>query len=322
MLLSLEFIRALDDSVRADLQSLHDRYFDELVVYGILVAVGVVFELPEVINDIREAFSTWEPSKAVKKKVSVMGMIGWLMVASGVGGETIYEALVSAADTRSQVFESISLTDTQARASAANERAGEAIEHAAQLDIALVAARTGLEKEQQATVKAQKDGIEAQRKLNAALIDRALWRDVDPESVPNLKALPPAKAEIQYRAGDPETFHLAVRIRAALREAGWTVTEPAPIFEGNGAPSPPPGVTAFSGDPRGGAPFDRTIQIPSGLVMAAEMMSININNGAPISELEVKLAVLMSAAQARENRFDASLATNSFRIVIGQRPSR
>ena len=40
MLLSLEFIRALDDSVRADLQSLHDGYFDKLVVYGTLVAVG------------------------------------------------------------------------------------------------------------------------------------------------------------------------------------------------------------------------------------------------------------------------------------------
>lgn len=132
--MSSELLRALDDAVRADLQSLHDGYFEKLLIYGFLVAAGIVFELPEVVNDIREAFSGQVPSKSVKKTVSVIGLIGWLMVASGVGGETIYEALVSAADTRSQAFESIVLADAQSRAGDAFERAGAAIERAAELE--------------------------------------------------------------------------------------------------------------------------------------------------------------------------------------------
>ena len=118
-----ELIRTLDDDVRVSLQSVHDSYFHQLVVYGIAVAVGIIFELPEVIKVIREAFTNWRSTKHLEQAIAVLGVIGWLMVASGVAGETVCEALVFSADTLIQTFDSGLLTDAQQRTAFALEDA-------------------------------------------------------------------------------------------------------------------------------------------------------------------------------------------------------
>lgn len=126
MSLPPETLRALDDAVRTDIHALRDTYFWWLVFSAVAVAVGVAVEAPEVIKDIREQFSRYRPSRKTEKAIVLVSAIGLLLVATGVAGEFVLEALVSKADTLAQSFESILLADAQRSAGDAIERAGNA----------------------------------------------------------------------------------------------------------------------------------------------------------------------------------------------------
>lgn len=168
-------IRVLDEEVRASFQSLHDSYFHQLVAYGIAVALGIVLELPEVIKGIREAFTGWKPAKSVDQIIALVGVVGWLMVAGGVAGETICEALVFSADTLVQSFDSGLLTDAQGKTALALEDAesAKALTNGYQAQIADSNARAKTAEARVSTATAASDDAVARVKTADARIAEA-----------------------------------------------------------------------------------------------------------------------------------------------------
>jgi hypothetical protein len=105
----------LDDSVRAEYESLHDLYFSALVASSVAVVIGVVFEeagdwmtylkslLP--IDPVTEYWTTKRLAK-----------IGWILIVLGVAGEGIFEVAVSRADNILHDFDTILLTEARKQA--------------------------------------------------------------------------------------------------------------------------------------------------------------------------------------------------------------
>src|ERR1700680_2778361 len=101
-----DFIRALDELVRRDLQELRDSYFTWLLISTGIVIIGVLLEGPELVWEVNEIFRQRRLSKNTELGASIpeprtpswimlMALIGWLLVSLGVAGEGIFEGFVS-----------------------------------------------------------------------------------------------------------------------------------------------------------------------------------------------------------------------------------
>lgn len=132
---SSDLIKAMDDAIRGDLQSFGDSFFLQALVSSAIVVIGVAFEGPELLHELWPKTYSFFAKRWVKK----IGLIGWLLVVLGVGGEVIFGLLENKAQGLLQTFNDILLADAQRQSSDANERAANASERAgrAQASLAL-----------------------------------------------------------------------------------------------------------------------------------------------------------------------------------------
>jgi hypothetical protein len=123
-------IEAMDDAIRDDLQNFSDFFFWLAMVSSAVVVIGVVIEGPELLNELwPKTFSLF-----AKRWVKKIGLIGWLLVVIGVGGEVVFGLLENKAQGLLQTFDEILLADAQRQSGAANERANGAYERAAETE--------------------------------------------------------------------------------------------------------------------------------------------------------------------------------------------
>jgi hypothetical protein len=110
-----EFIEALDNMVKADLLNWRDAWFHCLLWSTGAVAIGLFFEGPELWHEIRHILMDRRDrrmffaltSHEVPPRWKVLAFVGWIMIAVGVAGEGIFEAMVSRADGQVQTFNDI-----------------------------------------------------------------------------------------------------------------------------------------------------------------------------------------------------------------------
>ena len=173
------------------------------------------------------------------------------------------------------------------------------------------AAQTRLEQEQQKTALAQEAAAEAQHRVNEAIVGRILARNVSPRLPEILKSLPPARAEIQFRDSDPESWVYALSIRDALKAAGWEIpTDPKsiPAARFDGYDLPIAGVTVWNSESEGFFPV-----IPDDPTVVAQFLGAGKK-----TEADMRLAALVALLRASPRK-DKKLKAGEFRILIGPR---
>lgn len=119
-------VHALDEAIRADLQNLRDWYFFWLIISAVAVAIGVILEGPEIGYEVDKVRRRCLGQKARHHNpdwVTLIALLGWLLVVSGVAGEVIAERLVSRADATLQAFNDILLSDAIKKAGDAKNSA-------------------------------------------------------------------------------------------------------------------------------------------------------------------------------------------------------
>jgi hypothetical protein len=127
---------ALDAWIRADLEQIRYEYFVCLLICTGAVFVGLVCEVGEIWHDVVSFFrrdriaQEYAAAPALIRKerqpshrVKMWAAIGWLLIVIGVGGEGVFDGLVSWADSTLQTFNTILLTATQKEAGSAAESA-------------------------------------------------------------------------------------------------------------------------------------------------------------------------------------------------------
>src|SRR5579884_820007 len=116
----------------AHLITVRDMYFSWLLWSSGAVAVGVALEGPELIHEARKTlFHIRVPSP---RWITLVALIGWILVAIGVLGEGISEALVSRADGKIQASNDERLANTTKEAGDAKTSARAAAGAAATAD--------------------------------------------------------------------------------------------------------------------------------------------------------------------------------------------
>jgi hypothetical protein len=158
-------IGLLDDSVRADVRRLQDNSFHWLLGCTMLVAVGVVLEGLEHSQHLFGAAAfRIDPFNGIPHIVKrrapnfVKGIVifGWFLVAIGVAGEFVCDALISQADEVVQTLNEILLNEGRTEAARANE-------HAWQLERDNLILRTDLERIRKAGEPRRLTTVQAER---------------------------------------------------------------------------------------------------------------------------------------------------------------
>lgn len=129
-----DLIRFIDQLTRDDLRALSDSYFLGLVLSSIVVGVGILLEAPEAIHTLIEVCKDvrfpGRKSKEPSKLVKACGVLGWLIVLTGVAGEGIFEWYAAKADGLVQSFNNIVLEADERDILSANQLAGRAADAA------------------------------------------------------------------------------------------------------------------------------------------------------------------------------------------------
>ena len=123
----LSFIKALDNAVKGDLLNWRDEWFVCLLISTGVVAIGLLFELPELALEIRHIrqdrrdrnmfFVTSHHEAPPKWKI--LAFVGWFLIVLGVAGEGVFEMLVSRVDGQVQTLNNVLFESTQKEATAA-----------------------------------------------------------------------------------------------------------------------------------------------------------------------------------------------------------
>jgi hypothetical protein len=129
-------VEVLDAAIRADLESLRYEYFIGLLICTGAVFAGLVCEVGEIWHDAigffkRHQFAQeYEATPAQDRKerqpshsVKMWTAVGWLLIVIGVGGEGVFDGLVSWADSTLQTFNNILLEAAQKEAGSAAKSA-------------------------------------------------------------------------------------------------------------------------------------------------------------------------------------------------------
>lgn len=123
-------IRLIDELTRSSLEAFRDSCFNWLLVCAGIVALGVLLEAPEVAHETASAWQRrrWRCIPAGHKPdwVTLLSLIGWLLVGTGVTAEVIADRFVSRADGFVQQFDEILLTDAVRKAGDAKDSAEDA----------------------------------------------------------------------------------------------------------------------------------------------------------------------------------------------------
>lgn len=273
-LVSPEFVKALNDMMHADLEFWSTFWFWILVAATIVVAVGIFFEGPEVFQAIGCARKTiarvrkvwyfrirkielngWEKTcpelvasnNRHRKWIPLFGLIGWMLVAIGVGGEGFAEYFVNDAETDLREFDHAVLVETQgfansasAAASIASTFADKAVassshaEHlGTQAESLAKGARTEADSFEADIISAKKQATDAESHLREALelsneVNAELERVRSPRSlsqysrsVDGIKPFKNTEYVFSGVAADREAIDFLLQIDDFLKSAGW-----------------------------------------------------------------------------------------------------
>jgi hypothetical protein len=232
---SPQLTQELDSAVRTGLISLRDAYFHWLLYSTALVVVGVILEGVEFLESWakRHSFDSW---------VKGISKFAWILIVLGVAGEGVFESFVSYADGLVQEFNDTLLQAAQRATADADARSKEV---SGALEIAkeqLIGKQISLEKEAQATARAQKETARAQKETAGAqlavkeYVDRIVKianpRNLDrTRFIEILRDVPNGRAEVMYAPDDDEARSFAQAIHSALgpNGAGWNVRAIGPL---------------------------------------------------------------------------------------------
>jgi hypothetical protein len=119
--LTPETAKALEHS-RDVSKSLRDADFSALLLMTKLVAVGVIFEGPEIVHDILKVIAAWrkKPNRVrAPAWITLVSAIGWLLIVVGVAGEFWADAKFNTDDGNVQSINQQLLGDARSAASEA-----------------------------------------------------------------------------------------------------------------------------------------------------------------------------------------------------------
>jgi hypothetical protein len=258
-------VKALDDLVRSEFESFRNIWFNRLLISTAVVAVGLLFELPEIWHDsiraIRDLRHSSTPTPEVSARIKLLISVGWLLIVVGVIGEFVADSFVSKADGIVQTFDETLITDAQRKTGLASERAASAFERAAQTEqeasqenerAAMAEQQAQQENERAAkaldaaeTARKEAEGFQLQiaqaneRAANAEertkKAELELARIRTPRSLTNvpelIASLEPFKGT-EYTLNvfmDDESMQFAKVVGGALEAAGWVRKQPAGI---------------------------------------------------------------------------------------------
>lgn len=114
---------------RLQLDGFRNHDFHLLLAMTVLVAIGVTMEGPEIVHEARNAWFQCRGRRARHRSIApwitLIGALGWLLVAVGVAGEGYWEVQVSHDDEAITSFDEQKLGDAEKSAADANKLAGE-----------------------------------------------------------------------------------------------------------------------------------------------------------------------------------------------------
>lgn len=267
--LSPQAIKTLEDS-RIGLQDARSHDFSRLLLMTKLVAIGVILEGPELVYAIFNAVKRWRKRSTGEHDpewIIVLGLVGWVLVSIGVGGEFWVDGKVNTDDDNIQSINITLLRDAGASAAQARSDANNAHNLARSAsDIAKPAKETaekaaadagkardkadavgrkadGLDT-QLASARAQLEAVENKRaKLEKSLVNMAVcnaprvlldWTTVlagkVQTNVDSLRPMVGQKALIEF-VPDAEARRAAKSLRRALIDAKWDVLSVLPVDE-------------------------------------------------------------------------------------------
>jgi hypothetical protein len=172
--ISLTIPNGLDDLVRSEFEAFRNGWFNWLLFWTAIVAVGLLFELPEIWHDTVDVIhALWGKPKGpeIAPWMKLLVSVGWLLIVVGVSGELVTDNFVSRADGIIQTFDETLIADTQRQTELAKIRAGGAYERAAQSEKEAAQLRKDAEKMKaenlklEAIVQPRTISVEDQRRI-------------------------------------------------------------------------------------------------------------------------------------------------------------
>ena len=216
--------KGLDDLVRSDFELFRNIWFTRLLISTAVVALGLLFELPEICHESVDAIRALRHKPRMPEIASWMKLlvsIGWLLIVVGVTGEFVADSFVSKADGIVQIFDESLIADALRQTELAKIRAGGAYERAAQTEKEAAQLRKDAETEHLARIK-----------IEAAVG----WRSLDENQKRGIgEALvgfrSKAGASMWYNSSSTEAEMFAEDIAEALRFGHITTTAPGGFMQ-------------------------------------------------------------------------------------------
>jgi hypothetical protein len=216
-------LKGVDELIHAGFEAYRASCFNWLLGATAVVAIGLVFEGPELTHEITSIVRHWRftrrfrfslPEAHAPEWAKLLAFVGWLLIVMGVAGEYVADSFVSKADGYVQTFDEIVLANAQKEVEIAKEKSGGAYERAATAE--REAARLGKDAE---------DERLARVKIEAAVA----WRSLDDKQKHDIGSAlasfsPKAGASIWYDSSSTEAQMFADDIAEALRSGGITTT--------------------------------------------------------------------------------------------------
>jgi hypothetical protein len=248
----------VDELIRSELEKFAAHWFWALLGFTLLVALGLVFEFPEIWHDTIGALKEICRCPTVKRKLSpwakLAGTFGWILIVAGVVGEGIAEGFLFKADGLVLKFDEILLAETTKSAGAAGASAIKAANAAKiakdQSDAAVLSSSNalglakGARKEADSfeadIVSTKKLAADAESHLadalqRAANAEAELTRLKTPRSLVHseelIAALKPFNGS-EYTLNvfmDDESMQFTKAVAGALAAAGWVRKQPGGI---------------------------------------------------------------------------------------------
>lgn len=208
----------VDALIRLELEGFVSHWFWTLLGFTFLVAIGLVWEGPEIWHDTVGALKEICRRPAIKRKLSpwakLAGTFGWVLIIAGVVGEGIAEGFLFKADGVVLKFDEILLTDAQRQATLARERAGGAYERAA----------TAEKEAAQLRKDAEAERLERLR-LQAIVVPRSIDLDQQRRIADPCNIFKGHNALVASYGLDTEAFAFGEQIISVLRAMRITVAD-------------------------------------------------------------------------------------------------
>jgi hypothetical protein len=257
-------LKGVDDLIRSGLEAYRGSCFNWLLGFTGLVAVGLLFEAPEIwhetVKAIRELAHSCKPERHLSAWAKLGGTVGWVLIIAGVTGELVVDSFVSKADGFVQKFDEILLAETTTKAgqaktsaigaaNAAQRARSEAdkaqfsasnalsLAHAGRKEIARLKTDAGELDHKLQAAETQLQSLETKAgKLDESFTNWVICsapRVIPMWAIGNissswapLKRFAGYKAIIEFVPNDAEARRAAFSIGGVLEQAGWTLPKP------------------------------------------------------------------------------------------------